>query len=269
MRCHRRAVANVFTSFALLMAAAVSAQQGQPQIGIAPVALGDQPYTFDTAEQHRIRVVVVARGLVHPFSLAFLPNGDALVTERGTRLRLVRNATGQLQSGEAQRPRLDPDPLAGLPPMPAFRGGGLQEIALHPKFAANRLVYFTYNKAGEARRQPGTAAKRGHAGARTIRRQGAHRGRGSVRRRLEYRRQRIADRVRAGRSDLHDHRRAVQRSGAAAEHRVRQGVATAGRRQGTRRQSVRRTAGIAARDLLARSPRSAGNHDPSVHRHGA
>ena len=167
-RCH----AQLFAVSLVLTAAAVSApwglpvawapwglpiawaQQGQPQIGIAPVVLVDRPYTFDTAEQHKIRVVVVARGLAHPFSLAFLPNGDALVTERGTRLRIVHNATGPLQSGGTQSPRLDSQPVAGVPPMPAFRGGGLQEIALHPKFATNGIVYFTYNKAGEPGANP-------------------------------------------------------------------------------------------------------------------
>ena len=164
MRRHRRPVAGRFTSFVVMAVAAVSApwglsiasaQQGQPQIGIAPVVLSDRPYTFDTAEQHRIRVVVIARRLAHPFSVAFLPNGDALVTERGTRLRIVHNAIGPLQSDGAGGPTLDPDPVAGLPPMPAFRGGGLQEIALHPKFATNGLVYFTYNKAGETGANPG------------------------------------------------------------------------------------------------------------------
>ena len=88
---------------AALMAASVSviAQQGQPQIGIAPVTLTSSPYVFDTAEQHKIRVTVVVRGLRHPFSLAFLPNGDALVTERGARLRIVRGATGR--SRDARR----------------------------------------------------------------------------------------------------------------------------------------------------------------------
>src|SRR3972149_2666525 len=66
--------------------------QRPPQIGIAPVTVSDQPYVFDTAEQHKVRVVVVARGRSHPLSLAFLPNGDALVTERGARLRIVRGA---------------------------------------------------------------------------------------------------------------------------------------------------------------------------------
>jgi glucose/arabinose dehydrogenase len=125
-----------------MLSAGVVAQQGQPPIGIAPVALGAGPYVFDTAEQHKIRVVVVAAGLPHPFSLAFLPNGDALITERGGRLRLVRGATGP-------NPKLEPEPIAGTPQQPAFRTGGLQEVALHPQFATNKLVYFTYNKAGE------------------------------------------------------------------------------------------------------------------------
>lgn len=127
-----------------------SAQQ-PPPIGIAPVTLTAGPYTFDTAEQHKIRVVVVARGLAHPFSLAFLPNGDALVTERGAGLRLVRNATGA-RAGAAV---LEPAPIAGVPETPRFRTGGLQEVALHPQFATNGLVYFTYNKAGAAGPKPG------------------------------------------------------------------------------------------------------------------
>jgi glucose/arabinose dehydrogenase len=121
---------------------AIAAAQQQPQIGIAPVTLSDTPYVFDTAEQHRIRVVVVARGLPHPFSLAFLPDGDALVTERGGRLRRVRGAT-------SATPRLEPSPIAGIPEQPPFRTGGLHDIALHPQFATNRLVYFTFNKAGD------------------------------------------------------------------------------------------------------------------------
>jgi glucose/arabinose dehydrogenase len=131
------------TAFSVTLAA----QQGQPQIGIAPVTLTAGPYSFDTAEQHRLKVTIVARGLAHPFSLAFLPNGDALVTERGTRLRVVRGAT----SAQAQ---VDPDAVSGLPQMPAFRTGGLHEIALHPKFASNGVIYFTYNKAGEVSTNP-------------------------------------------------------------------------------------------------------------------
>ena len=128
----------------------VFAQQ-PPPIGIAPVAIGAGPFIYDTAEQHRLRVVVVARGLAHPFSLALLPNGDALVAERGARLRVLRNATGA-GNGPTQ---LDPEPVAGVPQQPAFRTGGLHDVVLHPRYAVNSLVYFTYNKAGEAGPKPG------------------------------------------------------------------------------------------------------------------
>jgi glucose/arabinose dehydrogenase len=127
---------------ALVVTVAVRAQQPQ-NIGVAPVVLRAEPYTFDTAEQHGIKVSIVARGLAHPFSLAFLPNGDALVTERGQRLRLVHGAA----SGKGAA-SLDPEPIAGVPEPGAFRGAGLAEVALHPKFADNHWVYFTYNKPG-------------------------------------------------------------------------------------------------------------------------
>ena len=134
---------------AVLVAAALTAAtfaQQPPPIGVAPVTLTAGPYTFDTAEQHKIRVEVVARGLAHPFSLAFLPDGDALVSERGGRLRVVRNATG----AQAGRPAVvDPAAVAGVPETPSFRTGGLQEVALHPQYATNHFVYFTYNKAGD------------------------------------------------------------------------------------------------------------------------
>ena len=87
-------------------------------------------------------VTVVQAKLAHPFSLAFLPNGDALISERGGRLRLLRGATGRT-------PVIEAAPIAGVPLEPAFRTGGLHEVALHPQFATNRFVYFTYNKAGQ------------------------------------------------------------------------------------------------------------------------
>jgi aldose sugar dehydrogenase len=131
----------------MLIAASAAAQQGQPDIGIAPIALTQPSYTFDTAEVHKIRVTVVAKGLPHPFALAFLPSGDALISERGAQLRIVRNALGT----SGQTPALDAEPVPGMPQIvPPYRGGGLHDIALHPKFAENKLLYFTYNKAGEA-----------------------------------------------------------------------------------------------------------------------
>lgn len=138
-----------------------------PPPGIAPVVLDQAQYVFDSAEQHRLKVAVVAKGLAHPFSLALLPDGDALVSLRGGPLRLVRNATGS-----AGRPAmLEALPVAGLPALEeTYRNAGLHDIALHPDFARNRLVYFTFNKPGDlipasgsqpARRQSRLAVLRG------------------------------------------------------------------------------------------------------------
>jgi len=123
-----------------LLAAAATADAQQPSIGVAPITLGAGPYVFDTAEQHRIRVDIVVRGLAHPFSFAFLPNGDALIVERGANVRLVEHATTDAV--------LSPTPVAGAPVPAGFRGGGLHDIVIHPEFATNGLVYFTYNSPG-------------------------------------------------------------------------------------------------------------------------
>jgi aldose sugar dehydrogenase len=98
--------------------------------------LGDGPWVFDT-QRHKIRVSVVTKDLENPWGFAFLPNGDVLVTERAGRLRIIRAGT------------LDPRPLAGLPPIHAVSLGGLLDVALHPRFADNHLVYFSYSKPGE------------------------------------------------------------------------------------------------------------------------
>jgi glucose/arabinose dehydrogenase len=96
--------------------------------------LGDGPWTYTTSErQTRIRVSVVTKGLSHPWSMTWLPDGDMLVTERAGRLRIVRNGV------------LDPDPIAGVPKVQAGGTSGLLDIALHPKFATNGLVYLSYN----------------------------------------------------------------------------------------------------------------------------
>jgi aldose sugar dehydrogenase len=142
------------TAVAASVTIAIDAQQPQ-NLGVAPVSLRAEPYTFDTAEQHGIKVSIVARGLAHPFSLAFLPNGDALVTERGARLRLVHGAAGG--KGGAS---LDPDPIAGVPEPGTFRGAGIAEVALHPKFADNHWVYFTYNKPGAEIKDSGPPGRR-------------------------------------------------------------------------------------------------------------
>jgi aldose sugar dehydrogenase len=128
-------------------AAGMNIAWGQaPPIGMAPVILSQPTYNFDTAEQHGLRVTVVAKGLPHPFSIALLPDGDALISERGGQLRLLRNAVGA-----AGKPTtLEPAPVPGMPAIEVkYRNAGLQDIALHPQFAINRLVYFTFNKPGD------------------------------------------------------------------------------------------------------------------------
>jgi glucose/arabinose dehydrogenase len=146
------------------LAGAAAAQQ-QPDLGPRPVKVADTPYTFDTAEQHGIKVSVVVRGLAHPFSFAFLPNGDALVVERSAGLRLVRNVA----SGRGGAAALEAQPISGTPERYAQRTSGLHDIALHPEFAQNSLVYFSYNKLGDVipdsnppgRRQSALTVQRG------------------------------------------------------------------------------------------------------------
>jgi len=67
---------------------ALAQQRGAPTIPRQP--FGNGPFTFDTAEQHKIRVAVVTKGLSHPWGLAFLPDGAMLITERAGRIRDVR-----------------------------------------------------------------------------------------------------------------------------------------------------------------------------------
>ena len=138
-------LATACAAAAVLVVSSAGRAGAQPlDLGVLPIDVRDEPYVFDTAEQHSIRVSVVARRLAHPFALAFLPNGDALISERGKRLRLVRNAANE------GRPSLDPMPIAGTPPPGFVRPTvGLLDVGVHPDFAQNRFVYFTYNKAEE------------------------------------------------------------------------------------------------------------------------
>jgi glucose/arabinose dehydrogenase len=111
-----------------------------PGVGWPSPPLGEGPFLIESLrpEHRNLRVVVVARGLAQPWSIALLPGGDMLVTERPGRLRLIKNGV------------LDPNPVAGIP---AVRAGGLQglmDVVLHPRFADNGFVYFSYHRpAGE------------------------------------------------------------------------------------------------------------------------
>ena len=139
-----------FVGFALLATSTtatwLAAQQAVPfanGVPVAPAGFEPQPIPaapleYDTAEVMRIRVVPVARGLVNPWSLAFLPDGTLLVTEKDGRLRLIRGDV------------LDPKPVPGTPTVRVQGRSGLMDVVLHPQFAANRQLYFSYLKpAGE------------------------------------------------------------------------------------------------------------------------
>lgn len=98
------------------------------------------PIPIESAvEQHReLEVEVIATGLQQPWSIAFLPDGAMLVTERGGQLRVIRNGM------------LDPEPVAGVPEVRTGGLQGLMDIVLHPNFEQNRFVYLSYHRATEA-----------------------------------------------------------------------------------------------------------------------
>jgi len=83
---------------------------------------------------HDYRVVPVSDGLQNPWSIAFLPGGDILVTERPGRLRVIREGM------------LLPDAIPGVPEVFARGQGGLMDVQPHPDFASNGLIYITYSK---------------------------------------------------------------------------------------------------------------------------
>lgn len=126
-----------------------SAQQKVPfsyGVPVAPTGLADQPlpdgpFVYKTAEGQDIRVAVFTKGLEYPYSMAFLPSGDMLVTERPGRLRIIHNGV------------LDPHPISGGPPSRfAGKSGaigaihGYMSLVLHPQFSKNHWIYFSYSK---------------------------------------------------------------------------------------------------------------------------
>jgi glucose/arabinose dehydrogenase len=121
-----------------LIASAAAAQQrggatAPPPIQWPSPPRPDGPIVLDTGIQHHIRLFVT-KGLVQPWSMAFLPDGAILITERPGRLRIVRNGV------------LNPTPVAGIPEVRAQGLAGLMDLALHPRFNENQWIYFTYHK---------------------------------------------------------------------------------------------------------------------------
>jgi len=111
-----------------------------------PACAGDAPLEADSSHG-KVRVVTVADGLEHPWGVAFLPDGRALVTERPGRLRVV-GMDGKLS-----------EPLTGVPAVSVTGQGGLLDVQLDPEFTKNKLVYLSYAEPREGGN--GTAVARG------------------------------------------------------------------------------------------------------------
>jgi len=126
-----------------------------PPISWPSPPLADGPIVVDTALVRPIKITVT-KGLVQPWSMAFLPDGRILVTERGGKLRIVKDGV------------LDPNPVEGLPADIQAQGlAGLMDVQLHPKFAENKLVYITYHKrpvSAPGALEAGPAGGRGRGG---------------------------------------------------------------------------------------------------------
>ncbi len=105
--------------------------------------------TVYRSSQHDFRIVPVVDGLMNPWSMAFLPGGDILVTERPGRLRIIRK--GKLLEA----------PVPGVPQVVVRGQGGLLDVVLHPNFASNRLVYLSYSKPSGDSGAATTAVARG------------------------------------------------------------------------------------------------------------
>ncbi|MFU8831949.1 MAG: PQQ-dependent sugar dehydrogenase [Wenzhouxiangella sp.] len=85
-------------------------------------------------EYQPIQIEKISDGLEHPWSIAFLPDSDMLVTERAGALYRI-NADGERSV------------ISGTPDAHVQSQGGLLEVLPHPEFTDNRLIYFTYSKA--------------------------------------------------------------------------------------------------------------------------
>ncbi len=112
---------------------------------VLPVAGQSQ---FVRSQQADFQVVTVAEGLEVPWSMAWLPNGDMLITERAGRLRIIRNG------------KLQPDAIPGVPTVHARSQGGLLDVLPHPDFSSNQLLYLSYSKANTDGTESTTAVSR-------------------------------------------------------------------------------------------------------------
>lgn len=141
-------------AFSLLVLSVVSYVSFAQDFRAAP-PLPDFPQHYQTTE-YEIKVDLIADGLSNPWSIAFLPDGDMLVTERAGRLRLIRD--GQLEQ----------IPVGGTPNVKITVLGGLLDVLLHPEFSSNRIVYLSYAKGREEDDLSTTALARARLNADTL-----------------------------------------------------------------------------------------------------
>lgn len=107
---------------------------------LALVSCGKKPLTYNGAlvesQKQKFGIDTVTKDLFIPWGMAFLPDGRILVTERSGVIRIIKD--NQMQ----------PDSVEGVPPVYAEGQGGLMDIQLHPDYANNGWIYFTYSKPG-------------------------------------------------------------------------------------------------------------------------
>lgn len=134
----------------LMVIAVAGCRDAGPATVIAPPhAATDTVPTQHASEQARFELAEVVTGLVHPWGLAFLPDGDMLVTERPGRLRRI-TPDGQVSA-----------PIGGLPGIFVDGQAGLLDVALSPTFSDDRLVYVSFAEPNFRGNLSGTAVARG------------------------------------------------------------------------------------------------------------
>ncbi len=130
----KRQIKTAVASSILLTLISCSGLQGSTSVPDAERSSSNSPVFSDgnVAIASNVKTTTIVEGLERPWGMAWLPDGSILITERPGRLRIVRNG------------KLDLQAIPGVPQVFAVNHGGLLDVALHPNFAENRLVYFTY-----------------------------------------------------------------------------------------------------------------------------
>jgi aldose sugar dehydrogenase len=130
-------MSGIIGAIALSVTGCALAQSSADPVTVEPIPVAQTAPPKSASPQpspqsYKVKKTTLLKGLEHPWSMVWLPDGAVLITERPGRLRLVRNGV------------LDPTPIAGVPSVLAVGQGGLMDVSLHPQFAKNRWIYLTY-----------------------------------------------------------------------------------------------------------------------------